>query len=75
MERITIKVVVDGEELAPFSVEAGEEDHVHKDDVSFFGMGHVYNKEGTKAPYDYTVRLVRHKTEEERRENSSRGDE
>lgn len=66
MERIIVRVEVDGVELAPFNMGAGEEDHIYKDDISFFSMGHVYNKEGNKAPYDYTIRLVRHKTEEER---------
>lgn len=66
MERITFQVIVDGEELAPFNMGAGKEDSIYKDDIAFFCMGHIYNKERNKAPYDYTIRLTRHKTEEEK---------
>lgn len=65
MEKIIIKVIVDGEELAPFSMGKGHEDTIY-DDIIFYTMGHVFNKEGNKAPYDYTIRLTRHKTKEEK---------
>lgn len=66
MEKITIKVIVDGEELPPFNMGAGEEDPIYKDEIAFFSMGHIYNKEGNKAPYDYTIRLTRQKAGEEK---------
>lgn len=67
MERITVKVIVDEGELAPIDMGVGEEDPVYKDDIVFFSTGHVYNKERSRAPYDYVIRLNRHKTEEEKR--------
>ena len=67
MEEITIKVIVDGEELPPLNMGEGEEDQIYKDQIAFFRMGHVYNKEGNKAPYDYTIRLTRNKTEAEKK--------
>ena len=67
MEEITIKVLVDGEELPPLKMGPGKEDPTYKDEIAFFSMGHVYNKEGDKAPYDYTIRLTRHKTAAEKK--------
>ncbi len=65
MEEIIIKVIVDGEEQAPINMGAGKEDSVYEDDIAFFSMGHIKNKEETKAPYNYTIRISRHKAEEE----------
>ncbi len=67
MEEITIKVLVNGEELTPFNMGAGEEDPIYKDEIAFFSMGHIYNKEGNKAPYGYTIRLTRQKTDAEKK--------
>jgi len=66
MEKITIKVIVDGEELTPLNMGVGKEDTIYKDQIVFFSMGHIYNKEGNKAPYDYSIHLTRGKTDEEK---------
>lgn len=65
MEKIIVRVEVDGVELAPVEMGEGHEDHIYKDDMTFFSMGHVFNIEHTRAPYDYTFSLSRHKTKEE----------
>lgn len=65
MEEIIIEVLVDGEEQAPINMGAGKEDSIYEDDIAFFSTGHIKNKEETEAPYDYTIRLTRHKTEGE----------
>ena len=67
MEVITIKMLVDGEEQAPISMRDGLQDVFYKDEIAFFSMGSVYNKEKSVALYDYTIRLTRHKTDEEMR--------
>ena len=67
MEEITIKVLVDGEELTPFNMGVGKEDHIYKEEITFFSMGHIYNKQGNKAPYNYSIHLTRHKTEAEKK--------
>ena len=65
MEKIVVRVVIDDVELAPIEMGEGYEDTFYKDDMKFFGMGHVFNIEHTRAPYDYTLSLSRHKTKEE----------
>ena len=65
MEEIIIKVVVDGKEQTPIKMEAGKEDIIYNNDMVFFNIGHVYDKEGTVSLYDYTIRLRRRKTKEE----------
>ena len=65
MEKIIIRVAVDGVELAPIEMDEGHEGTFYKDDMTFFKMGHVFNIEHTRAPYDYTLSLSRHKTKEE----------
>ena len=65
MEKIIVRVEVDGVELAPIEMGEGHEDLIYKDDIKFFRMGHVFNIEHTRAPYDYTFSLSRHKTKEE----------
>ena len=71
MEKIVIKVIADGEELSPIVMREGKEDSIYKDEVVFFSMGHVLNKERTVAPYDYTIRLTRPKTRKELGKNES----
>lgn len=66
MEKITIKVVVDGEELTPISMGIVHEDPIYKDDIAFYIMGHIYNKEGNRVQYDCSIRLTRPKTEKEK---------
>ena len=65
MEKIVIEIVVDNIKLHPIAMGLGEQHLIYKDDIMFFSMGHVFNREGTEVPYDYTINLTRHKTEKE----------
>lgn len=70
-EKIVIRVEVDGMEVYLIELGEGREDYFYKDDIAFFSMGRLFNKERTIAPYDYVFRLCRHKTEEEKPSNRS----
>lgn len=71
-EKIIVRVEVDGVELAPIELGEGMQDGIYIEDIVFFSMGDLYNKEHTVAPYSYMFRLNRHKTEEEKlRERSA----
>ena len=65
MEKIIVRVEVDGVKLEPIEMGEGHEDLIYKEEMMFFSMGHVFNMEHTRAPYDYTLSLSRHKTKEE----------
>lgn len=65
-EKIVIHVEVDGVELAPIELGEGVQDGVYIEDIVFFRMGDLFNKEHTVAPYSYMFRLNRHKTEGEK---------
>lgn len=66
MEKIILRVEVDGIELSPIEFGKGEQSHFYKDDIAFFKMGHLLNKEQTESPYEYLFRLDRCKTKEEK---------
>lgn len=65
MEKIVIRVEIDGVELSPIELAEGEQDGLYEGYLAFFGMGSLFNKERTVAPYNYTIRLTRPKTKEE----------
>jgi len=65
MEKIIVRVEVDGVELEHIEMDEGHEDPIYKEEMMFFKMGHVFNIEHTRAPYDYTLSLSRPKTKEE----------
>ena len=65
MEKIIVRVEVDGVELAPIEMGEGHEDLIYKEEMTLFKMGHVFNIEHTRVPYGYTLSLSRHKTKEE----------
>ena len=65
MERIIVRVEVEGVELAPIEMGEGHGDTFYKEEMTFFKMGRVFNIEHTRAPYGYTLSLSRHKTKEE----------
>lgn len=65
METIIVRVEVDGVELEHIEMGEGHEDHIYKEEMKFFSVGHVLNIEHTRALYDYTFSLSRRKTKEE----------
>ena len=65
MEKLIVRVEVDGVELEPIDMGEGREDTTYKGDIKFYSMGHVFNKDHTHAPYEYMISLTRHKSEEE----------
>lgn len=73
MEKIIIRVEVDGVELLPIELGKGKESSFYKDDIAFFSMGHLFNKEHTHSPYEYLFRLDRRKTEEEKLDKGEAG--
>ena len=73
MEKIVVKITADGVELNPIDMRLGEEDRTYKEDMFFFSTGHAYNKEKTRVLYDYSIRLTRHKTREEKDHESKEG--
>ena len=64
--KIIVRVEVDGVELLPIELGEGMQDGVYIEDIVFFKMGDLFNREHTIAPYSYMFRLNRHKTEEEK---------
>jgi len=65
MEKIIVRVEVDGVELEHIEMGEGHEAPIYKEEMMFFSMGRVFNIEHARAPYDYTLSLSRHKTKEE----------
>ena len=61
MEKIVVKVIVDGVESAPIEMGKGEESAVYSNDIVFYSMGRIYNKEKTKAPYEYNISIRKRK--------------
>lgn len=64
MEKIIVKVIVDGEELASLDMGEGREDFTYRDEIVFYSGKHIYNKDGTFAPYSSFIRLARPKKED-----------
>jgi len=65
MEKIEIKVVVDGKELEPIIMGEGKEGYVYKNDIVFYSMGHIHNKDKTVALYEYNISIRRLKKDKE----------
>ena len=68
MEKIVVRVEVDGVELAPVQMPEGKQDLFYEDGMTFFKMGHVLDVKGKEVSYRYSIRLDRRKTEEELKE-------
>ena len=67
MEKIVVKIEVDGVPLKPLALGKGKQHFIYEDDMQFFLMGHLFNVKGTLAPYEFTISLTRHKTTKEKK--------
>jgi hypothetical protein len=66
MEKIVVKLGVDGVELEPLDMGKGETDSFYEEDMVFYKGGYIFNKEHTHGVYSCSIRLSRHKTKEEK---------
>jgi len=66
MEKIIIKVIVDGEELKPVEMADGVQSYFYEDEIQFHWQGHLFDKAGKKATHFGSINITRNKTAEEK---------
>lgn len=66
MEKIVVKIEVDGIELTPIDMGPSRQDSTYKDDIAFYKMGNAGLARGRFLPYQYSIGITRHKTKEEK---------
>lgn len=67
MEKITINVRVNGFELPPIDMGEGKQDPIYEDDIYFYKSGNLGLEGTNRLPYQYNIRISRHKTDSEKK--------
>lgn len=66
-EKVIVKIITDGVELDPIDMGEWHQDAVYGGDITLYSRAHAFNKQLSLSVYDCSIRLTRHKTDEERR--------